>query len=60
VKIALAKQPTTKQQTSNNEMERLSYYLLHELQSEIDLGSKVAGRILYRAFARLEKEEGSH
>lgn len=60
MKIALAKQPITKQQTSNNELERVSYYLLQELQNEIDLGSKIADKILHRVFARLEKEKGSH
>jgi hypothetical protein len=55
VSIALDKQQSTEQPSSNQELEQLAYYLLQEIQSEIDLGSKVANGILYRAFARLEK-----
>ena len=58
--IAVPKQSITQQPTSNHELERLSYYILQELQNEKDLGSKVADKILHRVFVRLEKEKASH
>lgn len=57
---ALEKQALTQQTTSNEELEQLAYYLLKEIQNEIDLGSKVADEILYRALARLKKEKVNH
>lgn len=57
---ALEKQALTQQTTSNEELEQLAYYLLKEIQNEIDLGSKVADEILYRALARVKKEKVNH
>ena len=57
---ALEKQALTQQTTSNEELEQLAYYLLKEIQNEIDLGSKVADEILHRVFARLKKEKVNH
>ena len=60
VSIALEKQTQTTQPTPNRELEQIAYYLLHEIQNEIDKGSKVADEILYRAFARLEKDKAKN
>jgi hypothetical protein len=50
----------TQHATPDKQLERLSFYLLDEIQNEIDLGSKVAAQILYRAFKRVEAEKGDY
>ena len=58
--VAVEKQAPTIQPTSNQELEHLAYYLLAEIQNEIELGYKVADEILYRAFARLEEDKAKN